>query len=74
MKRIWTPTPEHYKAMNWCINNDIKIFPKPFNGVYYFIYTIEGQGHRGRKTYTKQDLQVNQWNFYLYLYEKYKDV
>jgi len=74
MKRIWTPKTEHYKAMQWCINNDIKIYPKPFNGVYYFIYVIDGQGHRGRKTYAKDELTMNQWDFYLYLYKKYKDV
>ena len=74
MKRMWTPRPEHYKAMQWCVNNDIKIYPKPFNGVYYLIYTIEGQGKRGHKTYSKKEMEKSWWDFYLYLYEKLNNV
>ena len=73
MKQIWTPKPEHYKAMQWCVNNNIKVYPKLFNGVYYFMYIIEGQGYKGNKTYSVEEITANQWNFYLYLYKKYKD-
>jgi len=74
MKQIWTPKKEHYTAQSWCLKNDIKVFPKPFNGQYYFIYVIKGQGKRGRKMYTKQEMEKTWWDFYLYLWEKYKDV
>jgi len=60
--------------MQWCVNNDIKIYPKPFNGVYYLIYTIEGQGKRGHKTYSKKEMEKSWWDFYLYLYEKLNNV
>ena len=74
MKRIWTPEKKHYIAQSWCIKNDIQVFPKPFNGQYYFIYVIKGQGKRGRKMYTKEEMEKTWWDFYLYLYEKFKDV
>ena len=73
MKRIWTPTPEHYKAQTWCINNEIKVYPKPFKGQYYFVYVIDGVGKNGRKMYNKEEMEKTWWDFYLYLYRKYKD-
>lgn len=74
MKQIWTPSKQHYTAKRWCINNDIKVFPKPLNGKYYLVYVINGLGKRGRKTYTKEEMENNWWEFYLYLYTKYNDV
>jgi hypothetical protein len=71
MNRIWTPEPEHYKAKSWCIDNDIKVFPKPRNGGFILVYVIDGIGKSSYKVHDRNDYQRQWWDFYLYLYQKY---
>lgn len=64
-------TQNHYKAIQWCINNNIFVGALP---------TIKGIKieikHNDKiiisnKTYEQNELQNKLWELYLYLYKKY---
>tara|TARA_R100000734_G_C3259046_1_gene58281 strand:+ start:62 stop:280 length:219 start_codon:yes stop_codon:yes gene_type:complete len=71
---IFCPTPDHYTAFNWCINNDIFIYPIPTGKKFYLVAKINGTERSSFKEYTKQVYEEKIWEYYLYLYKKYKDV
>jgi len=68
------PTQEHYKAFQWCTNNDIRVFPKLRPTGYMLVYEIDGFGQSSGKVHSVEYYQEAIWQFYLYLYAKYKDV
>ena len=71
---IVNTTKEHYKAFDWCTKNNIRIYPKVRDGQYILVYTENGVANTSGKLYTKKELQQNIWDFYLYIYKKYKNV
>lgn len=68
------PTPQHYKAFQWCTNNGIRVFPKLRSAGYILVYEIDGFGHSSGKVHSAAYYQEAIWQFYLYLYKKYRDV
>lgn len=71
MAKAFQPTPEHQKALQWCLKNEIKVSQHP---------TLEGLrieiNNRGKrilspKTYSKIKANNKCWDLYLYLYKKY---
>lgn len=67
-------TKEHYKAFDWCTKNGIKIYPKPRGSEYILVYSENGVAKTSGTLYSKKEHQQKIWDFYLYLYKKYKDV
>ena len=54
--------PEHYEAFKWCTENRVKVYPK-----------IK-VAHSSGKLYDKNEYMQNIWEFYLFLYNKLKNV
>ena len=71
---MFCPTPDHYKAFNWCTDYLIFVYPIPKDKKFYLVAKIKGIERSSFKEYTKQHYQQKIWEFYLYLYKKYKDV
>ena len=71
---MFCPTLDHYKAFNWCTDNLIFVYPIPKDKKFYLVAKIKGIERSSFKEYTKQHYQQKIWEFYLYLYKKYKDV
>jgi len=65
---------EHYDAFRWCTENRIKIYPKPRKNKFILVYTIDGVAKTSGKEYDKKEYMECIWNFYLFLYNKFKDV
>lgn len=71
VRKIYAITsPEHYKAMQWCINNNIKIYPKLRDGKYILVKVQDGCAKTSNKTYDYKEVHQAQWDFYLYIYKK----
>jgi hypothetical protein len=64
---------EHYKAFNWCNKNRMKVYPKPRNGKFILVYTIDGVAKTTNKLHDPKKYQQSIWDFYLFLYNKFKD-
>jgi len=61
---------KHYDAFKWCIDNGIRIYPKPKNGKFILIYEINSQAHSTNKLHDPKDYQQRIWDFYVFLYNK----
>lgn len=70
----YIPTDQERKAYHWCVDNDVKVHVKPKKNKYTFIMEVEGIGRGSGKMYLKEEIFSIQWKYYLYLYEKLKDV
>tara|TARA_B110000971_G_C19515912_1_gene279569 strand:- start:169 stop:393 length:225 start_codon:yes stop_codon:yes gene_type:complete len=66
--------PKHYEAFKWCTENRIKVYPKIKGDKFILVYTIDGVAHSSGKLYDKSEYMQNIWEFYLFLYNKLKDV
>ncbi len=69
-----TTKPEHYKAFDWCTKNRVKVYPKIRGSQFILVYTIDGVANTSGKLYDKNNYMQNIWEFYLFLYNKFKDV
>lgn len=65
---------QHYNAFKWCDDNDIRIYPKPRDNKFILVYVIDGVARTSNKLHEKKNYQQAIWDFYLFLYNKYKDV
>lgn len=66
--------PKFYKAFSWCTNNDIKVYPQIRGKQFQLVYVIDGVARSSGKLHDKDVLQWRIKEFYIYLYEKLKDV
>jgi len=64
----------HYDAFKWCCDNHIKVYPKPRGGQFILVYSIDGVANTSNKLHEKKNYQQAIWDFYLFLYNKFKDV
>lgn len=71
MAKAIQPTPEHQKALKWCLKNEIKVSQHPtLKGLRV---EINNRGTRilSPETYSKTQANNKCWELYLYLYKKY---
>jgi len=66
-------TEKHLKAMSWCLDNDIKVYPKKSKGGFKLICVRNGQGYQSGIVYKENEYQQRIWDFYVYLEGKYKN-
>ena len=64
-------TREHYKAIQWCINNDILVSALPTKRGTKIEIVNKIKRKVSPKTYKKDELHLKIWELYLYLYQKY---
>ena len=64
-------TSKHYKAIQWCINNDIYVSALPTKRGTKIEIVNKNKRKVSPKTYKKVDLHKKIWELYLYLYKKY---
>jgi len=64
-------TPDHYKSMSWCIQNDIKVYPKKTKEGFKLICVRNGQAFQSGISYNDIEIHQKIWDFYAYLHKKY---
>lgn len=66
-------TPKEDLAYKWCINNNVKIYPKPKSQTeWYLIVNVNGVEKQSPEAYKKNEIWKNLFKFYTYYYDKYK--
>lgn len=70
-KKFKALTDEHYKAIQWCIGNNIKVGVKPTTKGLKIEIDENGIKQISPKTYSQIEAQNKCWELYLYLYRKY---
>jgi|TARA_B110000483_G_scaffold57008_1_gene71323 hypothetical protein len=69
-----TTNPKHYEAFKWCDENNIKIYPKPRKNKFILVYSVNGFAKTSGKEYDKDEYMQAIWDFYIFLYDKLKNV
>ena len=67
------PTPEHYKAQQWCLNNGYKIYPVKRNrdaDLYNICIEFAGTKNIGSKIYSNNEWSDKIWQLELEIYNK----
>jgi len=64
-------TEKDQKAMQWCLQNDIKVGVLPTKKGLKVEIDERGKKLISRETYSQEDAQKKCWELYLYLYNKY---
>lgn len=72
----YTPTKEDVKMFNWCIENSIKIYPKPVerglqNKLYYICIEINKKETCSKDQFENNELTGKIYEYYKYYYDKY---
>lgn len=65
-----------YKAFNWCIENNIKIYclpKKPSEKLYAVQVNNNGKITTSDKKYQKNQVDNKIWELYLFIYLKYNE-
>ena len=65
---------EHYEAMSWCLKNNIKVYPKLRGAKYILVHTVDGVAYSSGKEYDVKEYQQVIWEYYLYLFNEFKNV
>ncbi len=63
-------TKKHYKAIQWCINNNIYVSAYPTTIGTKVEINNNGKTFISPMTYSKKDLDFKIWELYLYLYNQ----
>jgi hypothetical protein len=63
-------TKKHYKAMQWCISNNIYVSAYPTTIGTKVEIINNGKTFISPNTYTKKQLDFKIWELYLYLYDQ----
>ena len=66
-------TEDHYKAFKWATDNNIRIYPKVRGKNFVLILERNGKTETSGNEYSKKEYQEVIWEFYLTLYNKYRD-
>tara|TARA_R110002110_G_scaffold214204_3_gene427812 strand:- start:2773 stop:3009 length:237 start_codon:yes stop_codon:yes gene_type:complete len=64
-------TEKHHKALQWCLQNDIKVGVLPTKKGLKVEIDERGKKIISPETYSQEDAQKKCWQLYLYLYNKY---
>lgn len=64
----------HYKAMQWCLKNNIKVYVKPTTKGLKVEINDNNKVICSPIIYTNTDACDKCWELYLYIYRKYWDV
>ena len=64
---------EYYEAFKWATENNIRIYPKVKGENFILILEREGKIETSGKEYSKKKYQDVIWEFYLTLYNKYRN-
>lgn len=64
------PTDEHQKAMQWCINNNIKVGVKPTKQGLKVEINDNGKVKVSPNIYDNDEAVNKCWELYLYIYKK----
>ena len=64
-------TDKHQKAMQWCINNNIKVGVKPTKNGLKVEINNNGSVNVSPNIYDNVEACNKVWELYLYLYNKY---
>lgn len=65
------PTEDHQKAMQWCINNNIKVGVKPTKKGLKVEINDNGKVKVSPNIYDNSEAVNKCWELYLYIYKKY---
>jgi len=73
----YVPDKNDTNAFTWCINNNIRIYPKPLerglkNKLYYICIEINKKETCGKDTFENNELTGIIYEYYRYYYQKYK--
>ena len=63
----------HYQAFKWCDDNRIRVYPKVRGKNFILVYCIDGVAYTSNKQHAKKDYQQAIWDFYVFLYNKFKN-
>ena len=66
-------TEKHCQAFKWATDNNIRIYPKVRGKKFILILERDGKTETSGKEYNKKDYQDVIWEFYLTLYNKFRD-
>jgi hypothetical protein len=70
----YVPTPEDTKAMLWCIDNKIRVYPIPTDNEYALEVEFVDNGRIKKKrssvTYPKDNWSSKLYELYRHMYEK----
>lgn len=70
----YVPTDEERKAMSWCIDRKIKVYPVPKDNEYELHIEVSDNGRIERikspKLYPKDNYLSTLWGLYLHYYKK----
>lgn len=70
----YVPTKDEYKAMHWCINNNIKISPKALSTLKWsIIIDLNGKKTESPDSYGKIEIWKKILEYYTYYYKKYEN-
>jgi hypothetical protein len=70
----YIPRTEEYDAMRWCINNGIKVYPRPLSTVKWsLIIEINGKTTESPEGFGKMVIWQKLFEYYLYYYKKYEN-
>lgn len=65
----------HYKAQQWCLKNNIRVYAHALlNGKFWLVYENDGIKKSSKTEYTREEIPQKQWDFYLYIYEKRRNL
>jgi len=71
----YSASDKEQKAFEWCINNGIKIAPRPKNNKeWYLIINVNGKVAESPVAYEKIEIWKQLFKFYLYYYNKYHKI
>ena len=74
MEKIKMTTDEHYKAIQWCLKNDIKVSAYATKKGLK-VETIQGNKKIiSPKIYSKIEATNKIWEIYLYIYKKHNKI
>ena len=71
IQRFKPVTDKHQKAMQWCINNNIKVGVKPTKNGLKVEINNNGTVVVSPTIYENVDACNKVWELYLYIYDKY---
>ena len=63
-------TEKHYDAFNWCLDHNIRIYPKKRGDDYYLVIENNGVGRTSGILHKENKYQQAIWDAYMYIYKQ----